>query len=278
MTQRKNNINEGNTSEDFQKLSIQVCLNGLSFCISDTVANMVLLSEQMNFEKPKTVFGVEAELKALFDRHEIAQRRFSEILVIHRNGYFSFVPKALFDPDDLDGYLRYNAKLSPSDHLTFDELEGHDMVNVYAPFVNINNYLFGLFGEFEYRHSGSVMVNSLLSGRYGTTQEPALFIHVAPHQMELTAIAQKKLLLYNSFGFGSQEDFVYYILFVMEQLQMDTEKTQVKLLGAIEEDDPNYRMLYKYVRNVSILVPSSASFIVSEDDIESIDFTMLSTL
>lgn len=278
MTQKPNNITEDNTSENFGKLSIQVSLNGLSFCISDTVSNTVSLTEQVNFPKPKTVFGVESELKALFERHHIQDRSFSEVMVIHRNGFFSFVPKALFDPEALKSYLLLNVKLMPSDHLTYDELENHDIVNVYAPFVSINNYLFGLFGEFEFRHSGTVMANTLLSGRYHPGHAPVLFVHVAQREMELTAISQKKLLLYNSFETTSKEDFIYYILFVMEQLQMDTQKTEVKLFGAIEEDDPYYEALYKYVKNVSIFVPANQSFTVSDQDIETIDFTTLSTL
>ncbi len=41
-------------------------------------------------------------------------------------------------------------------------LDNYDMVNVYLPFVNINNYIYDLFGEFEFKHNGTVMVQALL--------------------------------------------------------------------------------------------------------------------
>ena len=37
--------------EDFKKLSIQVSLNGLSFCVLDTIKNSVLLAEKVLFLK-----------------------------------------------------------------------------------------------------------------------------------------------------------------------------------------------------------------------------------
>ncbi len=55
----------------------------------------------------------------------------------------------------------------------------------------------------------------------------------------------------NSFEFNSPEDFVYYILFCLEQLKMNPETIDLFVSGTIEKEDPNYSILFKYVRNVS---------------------------
>ncbi len=264
------------TIKEFNKLSIQVSLNGLSFCIVDTIGNTVLNSDSIVFEKERTPYGLQKGLVALFNKHNIPQQQFSEIIVVHRNRLFSLVPRSLFNDKEMVNYLKFNTKILANDHIAYDEVENHDIVNVYVPFVNVNNYVYELFGEFVYKHSGTVMVESLLTGQ-GIPKEPTCYIHVADRQMEMTVISQRKLLLYNSFDFITKEDFIYYLLFTLEQLKLDTETTKLKLFGAIEEGDSIYDICYEYVKNISIFVPSISSYPMDLGK-DAIDFTVLKTL
>ena len=95
--------------------------------------------------------------------------------------------------------------------------------------------------------------------------------------MEVTVISNRKLLLYNSFFFTTKEDFIYYLLFTFEQLELDTETTKLKLFGAIEEEDSIYKICFEYVKNISIFVPSISSYPMDLNK-DSIDFTVLKTL
>ena len=275
---KKVNNNNGETTQNFHKLSIQVSLNGLSFCVLDTISNTILASESIFFKKQCTPYEVQKELQGVFKKNDVSKDRFSEIIVIHRNTLFSLVPKSLFDANELPNYLKFNAKILANDHLAYDEIDSYDMVNVYVPFVNINNYIYDLFGEFEFKHSGTVMVESLLNG-HTHAKEPVCYVHVAEHQMDITVISEKKLLLYNSFEFVTKEDFIYYLLFTMEQLKLDTEQVQLKLFGAIDDDDDIYRLCYEYVKLISIFIPSSSSqYPVTDLGSASIDFTVLNAL
>ncbi len=264
------------TNKEYHKLSIQVSLNGLSFCIVDTVNTAVLLSESIHFEKERTPYGLQKGLVALLEKNSIPEKQFSEVIVIHRNKLFSLVPKPLFDADEMANYLKFNTRILANDHIAFDTMESNDMVNVYVPFVNVNNYIYDLFGEFTFKHSGTVMVESLLTNQ-SSHKKPVCYVHVAHQQMEVTIIKDKKLILYNSFDFTTKEDFIYYLLFTFEQLRLDTETTPMKLFGDVEEGDQIYNISYKYVNQVSIFIPSVSSYPMDFEK-ESIDFTVLNTL
>lgn len=265
-----------NSTKEFHKLSIQVSLNGLSFCIVDTINTTVLDSASIVFEKERSPYGLQKGLVALFEKHHIPQKQFSEVIVVHRNKLFSLVPKPLFEEEEMANYLKFNTKILANDHIAYDELEGYDMINVYVPFVNVNNYIYDLFGSFVFKHSGTVMIESLLTGQQNN-KNAVCYVHVAHKQMEVTILAQKKLVLYNSFDFTAKEDFIYYILFMFEQLDLDTESTKLKLFGDVEEDDIIYDICYTYIKHVSIFVPSATSYPMDLDE-NSIDFTVLNTL
>jgi len=276
MIEKATNKQIPNSTKEFHKLSIQVNLNGLSFCIVDSISDTIISSEILTFEEERTPYGLQKGLIALFEKHQMTKKKFSEVIVVHRNKLFSLVPKPLFDKTEMPNYLKFNTKILANDHIAYDELHSYDMINVYVPFVNVNNYIYDLYGEFVFKHSGTVMVESLLSSQ-NNTKAPICFVHVTHKQMEVTIIAQKKLLLYNSFDFNSKEDFIYYLLFAFEQLQLDTETTKLKLFGAIEEGDAIYDICYTYVKHISIFVPSTASYPMDLSK-ESIDFTVLNTL
>jgi len=66
-------------------------------------------------------------------------------------------------------------------------------------------------------------------------------------------VQNQKLLLFNSFEYKTPEDFIYYILFTAEQLQLNPENFQLELLGTIQEEDAYYKIAFQYIRNVSLL-------------------------
>ncbi|MEO0526552.1 MAG: DUF3822 family protein [Bacteroidota bacterium] len=265
------------SAKDYYKLSIQVSLNGLSFCVLDTIGNKILASESISFEKDLSPYEVQKRLATHLEKHQISDATFSEVVVIHRNNLFSLVPKALFDENELPNYLKFNTKILANDLIVFDEIESYDIVNVYVPFVNINNYIYDLFGEFEFRHTGTVMVHTLLNS-HSNGNESTCYVHVSEQQMDITVLSQKKLHLFNSFNFYSREDFIYYLLFTLEQLKLDTETVKLRLFGIIEEGDDIYDLCYEYVKNVSIFIPSNTPYHLGELHEESIDFTVLNAL
>lgn len=277
MTESTTIKNAKNGKKDFYRLSIQISLNGLSFCMLDTVTTKVISSEHILFHKELTPYQVLEELKQLVKKNNIQKTAFSEVVVIHRNNLFSLVPKPLFQADELPNYLKFNAKILANDHIAYDEIEGHELMNVYVPFVNINNYLYDLFGEFIYKHHGTVMVQSLLSEQ-GSGESPICYAHLSEQQLDITVVADQKLQLFNNFDYSTQEDFLYYLLFTLEQLKLNPETVRLRLFGQVEENDAIYKLCYGYIKHVAIFTPTNNAELLATLDHESIDFTVLNAL
>ena len=273
MTEKGNSTIEDN----FKKLSIQVGLNGLSFCALDTISKKILAYENIPFKTTSTPYLLLKELKTVLNTQNLSNTSFNEVMVVHKNGFFSMVPKALFNKEELPNYLKFNAKMMANDLVVFDELDNHDLVNVYIPYTNINNYIFDLFGEFTFKHNGSVLVSSLLDHSNSSTASYS-YVQVTEREMEIVVVSEKKLLFYNYFEYKSKEDFLYYLLFTLEQLNLDREKIQLRLFGQIEADDELFELCLAYIRNVSVFVPPHSYHWQEPSDGESIDFTVLNSL
>ncbi|MDC6389950.1 DUF3822 family protein [Maribacter sp. PR1] len=278
MTKRTINKGLDIAEKSFKKMSIQVSLNGLSFCIADTVSHKVILSKNKVFSEELNPMALLEELKELFTSTGVKDEQFDEVVAIHKNNLFGLVPKPLFKEDELANYLKFNTKILATDTLAFDELENLDIVNVYVPYMNVNNYIYELFGEFTYMHNGSVLIQSLLDN-YSNQKEPICFVQVGVQQMDVIILRQKSLVLYNNFTYTTKEDFAYYLLFVLEQLELDPASIQVKFFGSIDEDDEIFQLCYSYIQNLSIFVPLSPNHLDLDDpESSTIDFTVINSL
>lgn len=275
MTEKQIN-NTLDTTSNYKKLSIQISLNGLSFCVVDTLDNTVLVSKRKFFDTELNSLELEKELVTMFKEHSITNESYAEIVATHRNTLFCFVPKPLFAEEEAHNYLKYNTKVLTTDLIAQDEITNFDIVNVFIPLVNINNYIFDTFGDFTFKHSSSIITSSLLNAN--TNNETTCYVYASEKQMDIVIIRKKKLLLFNSFEYLTTEDFLYYLLFTCEQLKLDNNTVLLSLFGDIEEDSIIYKNCYNHFKNVCIYAPDHSTFQLGDYTNKNIDFTVLNAL
>ena len=239
----KNNIKE---------LSIQIHLNGLSFCILNRSSNTIEFLKTIDFKNKLTPFDVLDRLKTELSSNTVFSEDFDAVIVIHQNELATLVPKSLYDKNNKADYLKFNSKILRTDFITKDDITINDSVNIYVPYVNINNYIFETFGAFVYKHSSSILIDSALQ-KIKDSEKPEVLININRSTIELLVVDKNGLQLFNVFEYNSKEDFIYYVLFVFEQLKLDVENTLVKLSGYIDKDDEIFSILYTYVRRISFI-------------------------
>ena len=248
----KSNLDSKN--QDYNHLSIQFSLGGFSFCVLNKEDKKFTALYNYHFkEATYTPQRLIQNITEVFDTNELLKdKEYHSVSISHTNNLSSLVPKPLFKEERMSDYLSYNNKTLRHDFFAFDDIKNHEMVNVYVPFVNANNFFIDQFGGFEYKHFSTVLVESLVD-IYKFSLVPHMFVNVCKKHFEIVVIADKKLQLYNTFDYKTKEDFVYYILFVAEQLNLNPEELELQLLGNVKKDDDLYTMIYKYVRNVSLI-------------------------
>ena len=258
-------MNTAITNKTYKKLTIQVSLNGFSFCIVDTLSEKVVALKNIHFDAFQKSANITDLFSLVFNEHPELLEKYDEILIIHSNNLSTFVPTALFEADYLGSYLQYNTKVFETDFFTYDQLNTYEMNNVYIPYVNMNNFFIDRFGAFEYKHANTVLVSKLLDVSKNN-DERKMFIHKSESHFEIVVIQNQKLLFFNSFDYTTPEDFIYYILFTAEQLQLNPENFKLEIVGDCLENDAYYSLIYKYIRNVKLFDVSSMHNSFSETE------------
>jgi len=256
------------------ELSIQLSLSGLSFCILNKDSNTIIEVKEFRFEKSLNPLEVLDELKAFFENEIILNNSFTNVTIIHDNDLSTLVPKDLFNENHLADYLKFNSKILKSDFIAYDSILENSSVNVYVPYINLNNYIYDKFGAFIFKHVSSVLIESILQIEKSSTS-PKVYVHVSFNHFEIIIIKEGKLVLYNTFTYNSKEDFIYYILFTAEQLNLDPELLNLVFIGDIIENDELYNIAYKYIRNISFGIRNDNFKYINKPKSKYSNFTLL---
>lgn len=241
-----------NTIKD---LSIQIRLSGLSFCILNRTTNTVERLQHIQLDKKATPFELLNKLKTILESNADFSKTFDSVLCIYQNELSTLVPKSLFDENHLADYLKFNAKILKSDFINYDTISTNGSVNVYVPLVNVNNHLFDTFGSFVYKHASTVLIDAVLQNSL-KHKDIEVYINVCGLHFEIIAAKEKDLIYYNTFNYNTKEDFIYYILFAIEQLKLNPETVKIHFSGDIYKYDDKFKIVYKYIRFVDFIEPS----------------------
>jgi len=263
-----------------KQLSIQFSLDGFSFSIFDMDLLEFIVFDKYEFNivnnNPKELLSI---IKKIFVENSFLSLKFEKVLVVHQNNLSSFVPFPIFDEDNLETYIKFNNKIYNTDFIVYDYVVNQDMVSVFVPYVNINNFLIDQYGSFEYKHYSSILVENLLNN-YSSKNKNHFFVNLSKNNFEIIVSNNKKLLLYNTFEYKTIEDLLYYILFTFDQLNLNVEEVEVELLGSVNLDSNFYNTLYEYVRNITLLGYNSnyKSILEIDNTIQRENFCLFNTI
>ena len=221
------------------RLSILHSGDGLSFSLLNKEKNkFVLLGAYQT--------GSEQDHKLLFEFVERFTEIPGDVSYASTENTFSLVPKVLFDENHLEKYLSLISTDSPKSigYKTLDEWvlayedssDLTDWVKRHLPNVKVIN--------------GAEVVISYYQKKYKNTDTSSVFCHVMGNRLEVTAIEKGVLTLHNVFSYHSQEDFIYYVLSVFEQLKFNPETTPILMSGWITVLNGEIAALKKYIRNI----------------------------
>lgn len=248
MTEKNNNRVQNINS----RLSVQVSLIGLSFLVTNLETKATLFYSEKKFPDPLTPEELLLEIQDVISKMERVNIEFKEVIVVYSSKMHATVPLPLFEESRASEYLKFNSKILSTDFIALDILETHDIVVVYVPFVNINNFFFEKYGSFQYYHGVTSLLKSV-SNLEKHSIVPKMYLHLQDGMVDCVIVKDGLLELCNTYSYKTPEDLIYYILFCLEQLKLNPETIPLFLCGNIEKGDPNYEILYTYIRTIKFV-------------------------
>ena len=188
-------------------------------------------------------------LDLLIKESKLLPHNYKSVSCVLVNNLSTIIPNPLFEEDQKKMYLKFNATLTGDEMVMADDIINLDAKNVFALPPLLKTKLESLYSTVSFHHFSSALIEGLLSQNKNQTTKK-LFVHIQPSHFEAIVIEGKNLIFYNTFNHHTAEDFIYYLLFVCEQLQLNPENIEVILLGEVEKNSAIYSITQKYIRNL----------------------------
>lgn len=229
-------------------LSIQLKLDGFSFCIINKELKKRVGLVAYSFSRIKNPMQLLSGIQEVYEHEPLLAKTFTSVNVSHVGEVVTPVPQEFFAEAHAEGILGFNQRLLDKEIVVYDELDQRGLNMVYAPLVEINDYLYDLYGPFNYKHSCSVFLERVQVPEQGDFS----VINCYRKVFEMAVFKNGKLQLLNVFPFHTPKDLVYYVLFVYEQLKLSTEEVPLEIYGAMDKDSMSYELLYDFIRHIQL--------------------------
>ena len=236
-------------NRDHHFLSLQIGRDGLYAAVMDLSSNTYVALEEHLFEGIQNTSQLATELKSCVKKSKLLTSIPSKTDIGIINEYSLLVPEALYDESAKKGMFEFAQGRHEDYILKEDKLVNLKARNVFALPVELRDVLLTLAPNARIRHASTSLIEaSQLSCKQLEGEQ--LVLHVQYSHFEILHFRDGQLRYSNSFAYTTAEDFIYYVLFTMEQLELNTEKVGVEILGEIDYSSNTYVLLYKYVRNI----------------------------
>jgi len=236
-------------SENY-RLSIRISPDGFSFCIFDNPRNKFAAVADWDFQGVFNNISLKNLLKEFIPQQEWLQLKYEKILIIVENQYATIIPKALYLKNQRREYLKLNFNIIENDIVKCDVIGLIEAVNIFSIPNSLFSTIVDNFPEATIHHHSSALIQTLLLMNKNKSSETEVFVNIRKGNFDIVIIKNNTLLFYNSFPYNCKEDFIYYLIFVLEQLKQNPEETQVTLIGNISKISNVYEIAYKYVRRI----------------------------
>lgn len=230
-------------------LSIQLGLDGFCFCILDTKTNKYLVLETYSFQGAYSCSLLCEGIEVLVNQNKILKNNFKSVSAALVNNKFTLVPNPLFEAENKNTYLGFSHSLEEDEDVIVESLKNLDVKILFALPHCLKNTLKVFFSNLSIHNYSSSLLEGLLL-HYKNQSTKKVFVHVQISHFEIVVLDGKNLIFYNSFNHQTSEDFIYYLLFVCEQLKLNPENLELILLGEVERNSAIYSILHKYIRHI----------------------------
>ncbi|MHA7877809.1 MAG: DUF3822 family protein [Bacteroidota bacterium] len=237
-------------------LSLYISNTYMKICCVNPITNQCLLLKQYRLAHEHAYERIQA-IEQLYQDHPIlVAKDWSAVTLCIDNQQYALIPQTLFQEQQLSDYLSFSCPIGSDamGHFT------HHSLDVTVAFA-IDSRLLNWF-KATYKHTSLQIMHqasSLIQGTWkylqgkSLSKEPKTLVFVEADSLHIMVMQSNHLIYYNRFVYANFEEFLYYILIVMRNLQLDTSEHEVILGGNIKKRSRAYKKIGHYIRKLRLI-------------------------
>lgn len=232
-------------------LSIQLNQGNLLFLLIHVAENKAIGFGKTSIEQ---IAKADAYAKRVQDwlENPMFSLPFQSVDVYFSGKYSTLIPSGLFSESHALDFLKFNYRLQSNSSVSHNKISSLEAYIVFSYPLELKSVLEKKFVNYRLKHS-SCAILSYFKEYSLRNPDPNVILDVEEDFFHLLVGKEKKLLLYNFFPYTNPEDFLYYMLYALEKLKINSEETSVMICGKTNVRSSEFELLHRYFKKISFL-------------------------
>jgi hypothetical protein len=232
-------------------ISIQAGLNGYSFSVLDTIRNKYILLKHFPFTKGLTMPLLEDKVAEINSNDEFLSREYRTVFFSFQSPRYTIIPGPLFKKDSLKTYFEFNHIIDDLDEIHYNGFKNIDAFNLFAIPSGLCRLMYKAFVNVRFFHQATSLVEYGLMHHGGKNHDKIVMVNLHGNYIDIVVVQGDKLLFCNTFPWKTEQDLIYFILYVYEQLKLSGEHTPVVISGELQKKSTTYDLLKLYLKRIN---------------------------
>lgn len=240
------------------RLSVRIAADGISFCIADPDRNTY--TQLASYENSAFRGGrrlekdvVEEMFENVVSLYPWLKGDFASVNILFEDSRYTLLPIPLFDLNSYQSVYKYNFTNTTGEEVFYNAVPVSDVVLIYGIPSGLVDSLKKRYPNARFFHGNIPLLTTFINKYRNAENQGSALANFRNGALDILVLNDRKLQLLNSYTCKTDEDVLYFLVFVIEQIGLNPETIDLHLSGSIIQDSNLYFLIKKYVRNVRFI-------------------------
>jgi len=185
------------------------------------------------------------------ERHRQFRFAFNKVKISLTSSNYTFIPESLYLDADQQNYGKY-LDLTDASELLVNTISSADIKNVISIDSHLKTALENIFQKPRIYNQAVPFLEGVQKS-LEREDELVFFMDVQPKHFQIGFFKDFRLEFYNTFEYANADEFNYFLLSIIQSLEIQLEHTWVIISGKISSSDEIYKRIEKYFDSIRFI-------------------------
>lgn len=232
-------------------LLVNISPETFQYAIIDSVLHVCKTLVEFEIPPLSSTSDLIKAVENLPESHRQFRFAFNKVKIAFNSSNYTFIPESLYLEADQQDYGKY-LDLTDASELLVNTISSADIKNVISIDSHLKTALENIFQKPRIYNQAVPFLEGVQKS-LEREDELVFFIDVQPKHFQIAFFKDFRLEFYNTFEYANADEFNYFLLSVIQSLEIQLEHTQVIISGKISSSDEIYKRIEKYFDSIRFI-------------------------
>lgn len=232
-------------------LLVNISPETFQYAIIDSVLHECKTLVEFEIPPLTTTSDLIKAVENLPESHRQFRFAFNKVKIAFTSSNYTFIPESLYLEADQQDYGKY-LDLNNDSELLVNTISSADIKNVISIDSHLKTALENIFQKPRI-YNQTVPFLEGVQKSLEREDELVFFIDVQPKHFQIAFFKDFRLEFYNIFEYANADEFNYFLLSVIQSLEIQLEHTRVIISGKISSSGEIYKRIEKYFDSIRFI-------------------------